>query len=95
MNKIYIVILEYAFDSSTASTANIVEMLNSIGHTLQLSEHSFIMASPDEVKVIRDAIKNSPYDIDRIFVSEVSSPSAWSNLVPDNSEIKKYLRNEL
>ncbi|MBP5704998.1 MAG: hypothetical protein J6X12_09960, partial [Paludibacteraceae bacterium] len=45
----------------------------------------------DSATVIRDAIKNAPFDIDRIFVSEVSSPAAWRNMVAENNEIKAFL----
>ncbi len=91
----YIIILEYSTDNIGDSISNIVEMLNSIGKTLQLSTHSFMMLSVDSAVVIRDAIKNSPFDIESIFVAEVDSPAAWRSLVADNNDVKTFLRNEL
>lgn len=94
MKKTYIILLEYSSLYNTEDNGVIVAMLASIGHVLQLSEHAFIMASADSAVVIRDAIKNSPYEIGRIFVAEVSSPAAWRNLISDNNELKSILRNE-
>lgn len=91
----YIIVLEYGTESIGNSISNIIEMLNSIGKTLQLTEHSFMMLSVDTAVVIRDAIKNSPYDIESIFVAEVDSPAAWRSLAADNNDVKTFLRNEL
>ena len=93
--KNYIIVLEYGTENIGDSISNIIEMLNSIGKTLQLSAHAFMMLSVDAAVVIRDAIKNSPYDIESIFVAEVNSPAAWRSLVADNNDVKTFLRNEL
>lgn len=94
MRKLYIIVLEYSSDDIGNFLPSIVEMLNSIGQTLQLSSHSFMMSSVDTAVVIRNAIKNSPFDIKSIFVAEVSSPAAWRNLSADNNDVKTFLRNE-
>lgn len=94
MRKVYIIVLEYSSDDVGNFLPGILEMLNSIGKTLLLSGHSFMMVSVDTAVIIRDAIKNSPFDIESIFVGEVSSPAAWRNLVADNSDVKAFLRNE-
>ena len=94
MRKTYIIVLEYLSDDVGGVTSSILEMLISIGWTLQLSSHSFMMSSVDTAVVIRDAIKNSPFDIDSIFVAKVTSPAAWRNLVADNNDVKTFLRNE-
>lgn len=91
----YIIVLEYGIESIREGIPNIVEMLNSIGKTVQLTTHSFMMLSVDTAVVIRDAIKNSPFDIESIFVAEVDSPAAWRSLVADNNDVKTFLRNEL
>lgn len=95
MRRKYIIILEYSTDDVGGILPNVVEMLNSIGRTLQLSKHSFMMLSVDAAVVIRDAIKNSPFEIESIFVAEVNSPAAWRNLAADNNDVKTFLRNEL
>lgn len=94
MRRIYIIVLEYSSDDMENFLPSIVDMLNSIGQTLQLSNHSYMMRSVDTAVVIRDAIKNSPFDIESIFVAEVSSPAAWRNLAAENSDVKSFLRNE-
>ena len=94
MRKTYIIVLEYLTGDTEEFTSSIITLLESIGYTLRLSEHAYMLASVDSASVIRDAIKNSPFDIDRIFVSEVSSPAAWRNLIADNNDIKAFLRDE-
>ena len=75
----YIVIVEY---SNTCDTIieQIYNLICSIGRTEQLSEHAFLLSSKESAVFIRNAIKNSPYDVNRIFVANTSAPSAWRNL---------------
>jgi len=94
MRRTYIVVLELPISDGIEITTGITALLESIGFTLRLSEHAYMLASVDSATVIRDAIKNSPFDIERIFVSEVGSPAAWRNLVAENSDIKAFLRDE-
>lgn len=94
MRKTYIIVLEYIMNDVEDLTSGITALLETIGYTLRLSEHAYMLASVDSATVIRDAIKNAPFDIDRIFVSEVSSPAAWRNMVAENNEIKAFLRDE-
>ena len=94
MRRTYIIVLEYASESIEDERLGVLKMLESIGYTLELSEHAFLLASSDSTTVVRDAIKGSPFDIERIFVSEISSPAAWRNLVAQNNDIKSFLRNE-
>lgn len=94
MRRTYIIVLEYIMNDVEDLTSGITALLETIGYTLRLSEHAYMLASVDSATVIRDAIKNAPFDIDRIFVSEVSSPAAWRNLLSDNNDIKALLRNE-
>lgn len=88
----YIVVVEYSntCDAIIEQTHNLI---CSIGHTEQLSEHAFLLSSKESAVFIRDAIKNSPYDINRIFVANIGIPSAWRNLMAENSNIK-YLFHE-
>ena len=94
MRKTYIIVLEYTTNDIEEVIPGIISMLESIGYTLRLSEHAYMLASVDSATVIRDAIKNSPFEIGRIFVSEVSSPAAWRNLAADNNDVKAFLRDE-
>ena len=86
--------MELQISDGEEVSSDITALLESIGYTLRLSEHAYMLASVDSATVIRDAIKNSPFDVERIFVSEVSSPAAWRNLLAENNEIKAFLRDE-
>lgn len=88
----YIVVVEYSNTCDTIIEL-IYNLICSIGHTEQLSEHAFLLSSKESAVFIRDAIKNSPYDINRIFVANTGIPSAWRNLMAENSNIK-YLFHE-
>lgn len=94
MRRTYVVVLELQISDGEEVSSDITALLESIGYTLRLSEHAYMLASVDSATVIRDAIKNSPFDVERIFVSEVSSPAAWRNLLAENNEIKAFLRDE-
>ncbi len=73
MNK-YIVGIEY--DELVEVDEKIYDLLCSMGHTEQLTEHSFLLATEQDVVYVRDSIKNSPYDVDSIFIISVESPAA-------------------
>lgn len=88
----YIVVVEYS-NTCDAIIEQTYNLICSIWHTEQLSEHAFLLSSKESAVFIRDAIKNSPYDINRIFVANIGIPSAWRNLMAENSNIK-YLFNE-
>ena len=88
---LYIVVIEYNSKIIYDTIQKAKELLLSIGESIQLSEHSFLLYTDATAVAIRDALKNSPYDFDGIFVSTVSSPSAWRNLLPENDDIKEFL----
>ena len=88
---LYIVIIEYKEDAPVDVIQKVSDLLLSIGESIQLSRHSFFLSTDVTAVEIRDAIKNSPYEISSILVSTVSSPSAWRNLLPENDEIKEFL----
>ena len=94
MNQLYIIIIEYTAGFSSDIDDKMQELLSSIGQEMRLTEHSYFLSTDATPVIIRDAIKNSPYNVERIFVAQVSSPSAWRNLISDNSDIKAFLRNE-
>lgn len=91
--ELYIVNIEFKSDDSSYCS-ELEDLLISLGEVLCLTEHSYLLLAETTATVIRDAIKNSPYNIDRIFVAIVESPSAWRNLLSENSEIKSFLRHE-
>ena len=88
MNK-YIVVIE--FDDLIEVDEKIYDLLCSMGHTEQLTEHSFLVATEQDVVYVRDSIKNSPYDVDSIFVITVESPAAWRKVMSDRDDIKGLL----
>lgn len=94
MNQLYIIIIEYAAGYSSDIDDKMLDLLMSIGRALRLTEHAYFVSTDATSVIIRNAIKNSPYNINRIFVAQVNSPSAWRNLISDNDEIKSFLRNE-
>lgn len=88
MNK-YIVVIEY--NEFIEVEERIYDLLCSIGHTEQLTMHSFLIATEQDVVYVRNSIKNSPYDVDSIFVISVKSPAAWRKVMSDNDDIKSLL----
>lgn len=88
MNK-YIVVIEY--NEFIEVEERIYDLLCSIGHTEQLTMHSFLIATELDVVYVRNSIKNSPYDVDSIFVITVKSPAAWRKVMSDNDDIKNLL----
>ena len=87
MNK-YIVVIEY--NEFIEVEERIYDLLCSIGHTEQLTMHSFLIATEQDVVYVRNSIKNSPYDVDSIFVITVKSPAAWRKVMSDD-DIKSLL----
>lgn len=88
MNK-YIVVIEY--NEFIEVEERVYDLLCSIGHTEQLTMHSFLIATEQDVVYVRNSIKNSPYDVDSIFVITVKSPAAWRKVMSDNDDIKSLL----
>lgn len=88
MNK-YIVVIEY--DGLIEVDERIYDLLCSMGHTEQLTARSFLVATEQNVVYVRDSIKNSPYDVDSIFIISVKSPAAWRNVMSDSDDIKSLL----
>lgn len=88
MNK-YIVVIE--FDDLIEVDEKIYDLLCYMGHTEQLTEHSFLVATEQDVVYVRDSIKNSPYNVGSIFVITVESPAAWRKVMSDNDDIKSLL----
>ena len=89
----YIIVVEYS-NTCDAIMEQIYNLICSIGHTEQLSEHAFLLSSKESAVFTRDAIKNSPYEINRIFVANAGIPSAWRNLMAENSDIKDLFHEE-
>lgn len=88
MNK-YIVVIEY--NDFIEVEERIYDLLCSMGSTEQLTKHSFLIATEQDVVYVRDSIKNSPYDVDSIFVITVESPAAWRKVMSDSDDIKGLL----
>ena len=86
----YIIITEYN-DTSGYTEEKLYDLCCSIGNCEQLTPHSFIVSCEQNARYIRDAIKNSPYEVDRIFVILADLPAAWRNVMCDTSDLKALL----
>lgn len=88
----YIVIIEYSNESESVLDS-IKNILDQMGDSLQLSEHSFVLNAHSNIDAIsiREAIKSSAYEIDRIFISGMSLPAAWRSVMCENSDLKELL----
>lgn len=83
----YIIIVEYPVGSIDISR-EIYECLKTKGNCLQLTTHSFMLATESSAVELRDAIKELEVTIDEIFVSKMELPAAWSNSLSKSSDIK-------
>ena len=68
-----------------------VRLMESFGSHIQLTKNSFMLLSEVSPVEMRNKIRTIRHDA-RIFVSEISSPAAWGNLICENSEIKDFFR---
>lgn len=89
----YLIIVEYE-DATGYTEEKAYELCCSIGRTEQLTPHSFILSAEQTAVYIRDAIKNSPYEITSIFVSSIQSTAAWRNVICDNTDLKAILNEQ-
>lgn len=83
----YIVIVEY-YDFLDISE-RLYGLMSSLGTTEQISEHAFLLYTDKTAIFIRDVIKNSPYDINRIFVASIALPAAWRNIMASSIDLKE------
>lgn len=63
--------------------------MDSFGDNIQLTINSYMLLSefsPVEMRNQLRSIRNNA----RIFISEISSPAAWGNLICENSEVKDF-----
>ncbi len=89
MKEKYIIIVEYI--ETVAIGESLYELISSIGKTEPLTPHAFLLSCSQSSVFIRDAIKNSPYEINSIFVIKVESSAAWKNVIANNEDIKELL----
>lgn len=85
--KKYIVIVEYY--NFLEVSEKLYDLICSLGTTEQISEHAFLLYTDKTTIFIRDVIKNSPYNINRIFVASVALPAAWRNIMTSSVELKE------
>lgn len=69
-----------------------VKLLESFGINIQLTKNSFMIQSEVSPVEMRNQIRMVRHDA-RIFISEISSPAAWGNLICENSEVKDFFRS--
>lgn len=89
----YLIIVEYE-DATGYTEEKVYDLCCSIGHTEQLTPHSFILSSELTAVSVRDAINNSPYEITSIFVSSIQSTAAWRNAMCENTDLKAILNEQ-
>lgn len=93
MKSRFIIVVEIG-SSYEYTQERIYDLICSMGHAAQLTEHSFLLVTEQNAVYIRDAIKNSPYDVDGIFVISADAPAAWRKVMADNDDIKTLLHEQ-
>lgn len=83
----YLILVEYSV-SEIDILKRIDDFLRMKGKCLQLTEHSFILATEISATELRDEIKSSIEGIQRVFVSKITPPAAWFRSMSENSSIK-------
>ena len=83
----YLIVIEYSM-SEIDILKRINDYLKNKGKCLQLTEHSFLLASENSAAELRDYIKVFEEGIQRVFVSKVTPPATWFSSLSDNSSIK-------
>lgn len=86
--KLYIIVFEIS-RITNFEQIRFVKLMDSFGDNIQLTINSYMLLSefsPVEMRNQLRSIRNNA----RIFISEISSPAAWGNLICENSEVKDY-----
>ena len=91
----YIIVIEYTNESESVQDS-MRSILEQIGNTLQISKHAFVLNARRTIDAvaIREAIKQSAYETEQIFVSAMTIPAAWRNIMCDNSDLKDLLNEQ-
>lgn len=84
--KLYIIIFEI-IRITDFEKIRFVEIMESIGVHTQLTKTSFMVASELSPVEMRNYLRTIREDA-RIFISQISSPAAWGNLICSNTEVK-------
>lgn len=85
--KIYIIIFEI-IRITDFEKIRFIEIMESLGEHIQLTKNSFMIASELSPVEMRNYLRTIREDA-RIFISQISSPAAWGNLICSNSEVKE------
>lgn len=92
--NLYIIILEIDNPSSNEGLI-ISSVLHSLGKSLKLTEHAYVLSSEvAKASQVRDAFNNAPIDVNRIYVSKCTHVAAWRNILVDNTSLKALLNGE-
>lgn len=88
--RLYIIIFELS-RITEFEKMKFYDIMESFGYNIQLTKTSYMLLSERHPVDMRNHLRTIRDDA-RIFVSEISSPAAWGNLVCANSEIKELFR---
>lgn len=83
----YLIVIEYSLPEIDY-VKKIIDYLKLKGTCLQLTDHSFLLASENTAAELRDYIKVFEEGIQRVFVSKVTPPAAWFSSLSDSLSIK-------
>jgi hypothetical protein len=86
--KLYIIVFEIS-RITNFEQIRFIKLMDSFGDNIQLTINSYMLLSefsPVEMRNQLRSIRNNA----RIFISEISSPAAWGNLICENSEVKDF-----
>ena len=85
----YIIIVEYPNEMVEISR-EVFDYLKTTGSCLQLTFHSFMLSTDSSAIELRDVIKGISNQVERVFVSKMALPAAWSNSLSESSAIKEF-----
>lgn len=86
--KLYIIVFEIS-RITKFEQIRFIKLMEFFGENIQLTINSYMLLSeisPVEMRNQLRSIRNNA----RIFISEISSPAAWGNLICENSEVKDF-----
>lgn len=90
---LYIIVIEY-LDLKLFDPDYLDSIIEQFGKFSKLTTTSYLVRSVASPSDIRSTLLEKDTDIDRVFVTACSAPSAWRGMISSNENIKELLRDE-